>query len=473
MAGPVARKVLTKLTPTQIASNDAAIVAADILARNAGTTSFAYDQTVIISNKAVMKTAQTSVQQAKDVYTSYLSTNNVFDPVYNPKGTVLASTLSTSIQNQLKADLAAITSNQAALASANSNLIQAQTASDKDKAALAAAQAKLVKDSLAAAAGTLIASTKKTPPPTNSGPNKPAGTPKAVNKDPGPYFYNAPMTSSSYMKFGSSVLGSVPGDPVLLAGNPQVLSAGTPNLIVDPGSHNDATKFWKPDSKGNFSGAKGTIQMNLALSSDVSTNAKGTKAAYNITDTNNYGFKFLYNPTTVDMTWGTVDGFSPQFEQTGGDIATAIGNGLLASTVSFSLILNRIQDMQFIKDSSGAYLASDSQPYPHPVAAKERGMIYDRGTMYDLEYLFRTTGGYNSQYQSGLNGKTADKGWLMPIPVELHLGAGLRYLVRLSTLEVNHIIFNERMVPLFTTVNVTCTRYFDNVTLYSQIGTAK
>ena len=468
MAGPLPRTDVTKLTPTQISANNAAL-ATDLANRNTATSSFAYDQQTLISTKAILKSAQTALQQSKAVYTSDLSTLNVFNAIYNPKGTVLVTSLSTSLQNQLKADLAAITSNQALVTSTTATLVSAQTASDKDKAALAAAQAKLVKDSLAAASGAIVATTKKTPAPTHPGPKTPAGSPTAVNKDPGPYFYNAPMTSSSYMRFGPSVVSGTPS-PVVTAANPQVLSAGHPELIVDPGSLSDAKKFWKPDASGGFTGAKGTIQMNLALSSDVSLNAKGTKAAYNIADKNNYGFKFLYNPTTVGMSWGTVDGFSPQFEQTGGDIATAIGNGLLASTVTFSLVLNRIHDMQFIKGSSGAYFSSDMQPYPNPVSAKERGMIYDRGTMYDLEYLFRTTGGYNSQYQSGLNGKTADKGWLMPVPVELHLGAGLRYLVRLSDLQVNHVIFNERMVPLFTTVDVTCTRYFDNVVLYNQIG---
>ena len=92
--------------------------------------------------------------------------------------------------------------------------------------------------------------------------------------------------------------------------------------------------------------------------------------------------------------------------------------------------------------------------------------------MYDLEYLFKTIGGYNSQYNSTLNGITADKGWLMPLPVELHLGDGLRYLVRVSQLDLQHIIFNERMVPVLSTVNFTCTRYFDGPEMYSSSDAA-
>jgi hypothetical protein len=92
----------------------------------------------------------------------------------------------------------------------------------------------------------------------------------------------------------------------------------------------------------------------------------------------------------------------------------------------------------------------------------ERAMIWKRGTMYDIEYLFRAMGGYYSDYKSGLNGTTADRGWLQPIPMELHLGTGLRYLVRVSSLDLKHMMFNERMVPTLTTVNVVCTRYYDS-----------
>lgn len=276
--------------------------------------------------------------------------------------------------------------------------------------------------------------------------------PPPVKGDPAPFKYNAPMTSSSYLKFG-----------------PQVLSAKNDQLITNPGYWTNAQNAWRPGADGTFSGAKGAIQMSQELASDVSRNTSATKnnkANGLINDTKPYGFKFLYNPTSVGMSWGIVESFSPQFEQSGQDIATAVGNGLLASTVTFSLILNRIEDMQYIKDSSGAFIKDNTTPYPSAVDPVERGLIYDRGTMYDLEYLFRATGGYNSQYKSTVGGiTTADKGWLMPMPVELHLGANLRYLVRVSSLEVNHAIFNERMVPIFTTVNLTCTRYYDNISI--------
>ena len=48
---------------------------------------------------------------------------------------------------------------------------------------------------------------------------------------------------------------------------------------------------------------------------------------------------------------------------------------------------------------------------------------------------------------------------------ELHLGAGLRYKVRLNGITVKHIIFNERMVPMFSIVSLNLARYYDSATL--------
>jgi hypothetical protein len=197
------------------------------------------------------------------------------------------------------------------------------------------------------------------------------------------------------------------------------------------------------------------------------------------------GFRFLYNPTDVSMAWGIVDAFSPEYAQSNSNGMTGVAVGLMKGTISFSLLLNRIDDMNYLNKQglltsvntslipdgldpaqrnslyNSAYAASN--PYPSTVPIEDQRSIYKRGTMYDLEYLFRAMGGPWAQYESGLNGLTADKGWLQPIPMELHLGAGLRYLIRVSSLDVKHIMFNERMVPTLTTVSVLCTRYYDSV----------
>jgi len=426
------------LSSAQLAAN-AAIIKQDTQAIS--TQNNTYDQARKILDNLIKKLKDQD-HYRQTTFNGYLylivEKYNVKQPPYHNTGVDIL-TLSSSSQKEIQ-DAYTLWKNVEAeqsqtgvdLVTAKNNVLAAKKILDADMAALNAAN-------LANKNGQL-AKTNTT------------GAPPPLKGDLKPYKYNAPMTSSSYLKFG-----------------PQVLSANNDQLITSPGAWTNAKSAWKPDDGGAFTGAKGAIQMSQDLAMDISSNTHGTgknPATGLKNDMTPYGFKFLYNPTSVGMTWGIVESFSPQFEQSGQDIATAVGNGLLASTVTFSLVLNRIEDMSRIKNSNGDFITSNSSPYPYTVASEERGLIYDRGTMYDLEYLFRATGGYNSQYISSVGGiATADKGWLMPMPVELHLGANLRFLVRVSSLDVNHAIFNERMVPVFTTVNMTCTRYYDDLSI--------
>ena len=174
----------------------------------------------------------------------------------------------------------------------------------------------------------------------------------------------------------------------------------------------------------------------------------------------------------------------------GQDPAVPIAANLLQSTLSFDIILNRIEDMNFVR-KDGSFMSSvpltqeveDIQflventvnknlpsqgfsPYPQDVDIADRKEIYNKGTMYDIEYLFRTMHGFDgfTNYTSGLMNKTNDPGWLPVRPVELHLGNKLRYRVRIVDLTVKHSIFNARMVPLLSTVSFTCARYWDGPT---------
>jgi hypothetical protein len=81
--------------------------------------------------------------------------------------------------------------------------------------------------------------------------------------------------------------------------------------------------------------------------------------------------------------------------------------------------------------------------------------------MYDLEYLFRALHGGQNDYNSIMRGKTSDIGWIARVPVEVHLGDGLRYLLSLNSIGVNHILFNDRMVPMLTVITISGSRFFD------------
>ena len=172
---------------------------------------------------------------------------------------------------------------------------------------------------------------------------------------------------------------------------------------------------------------------------------------------------------SVSMTWGINTEVNTQMESMGLDKSVPLTAGLYNSTISFELLLNRIEDMKYLDETglksqlfANILVGLSENPYPQQgIPDAEFRSIYKKGTMYDIEYLFKAVNGFNSQYNSSLNGLTADRGWLYALPVELHLGDGLHYLVRLTTLNVNHTMFNERMVPVLSTVTITCTRYYD------------
>ena len=253
------------------------------------------------------------------------------------------------------------------------------------------------------------------------------------------YFYNAPLVKDAYF------------NPL----SPQRKELGS-ELFVDAGKYTDAlTQAWKGR------GGRGTIQMDRTINPNIAINAirkAGVKNQY--LDKNLYGFKFLYNPTTVSMGWGVSAEVNPTYENLGMDAASPMALGLIQSNITFEILLNRIEDFKYISSTGLKDPAID--PYPYSVDSKDLKEIYKKGTMYDLDYLFKVVMGFNATYKSTLNGLTADRGWISNIAVELHLGDGLRYRVRISSLDVNHIIFNERMVPILSKVSMQCTRYYDS-----------
>jgi len=176
----------------------------------------------------------------------------------------------------------------------------------------------------------------------------------------------------------------------------------------------------------------------------------------------NYGFQFQYNPGTVGMSYFTSPNVDVTLMTSGQEMFNLAGTSGSQGAVSFQIIINRIFDMQYY--TRKGFIDKKYNPrklYSKPPAGPtEEQLIYNKGTMYDVEYFLRTLMG--TTMKSYLRGEdTADMGWLPAIPVELHLGNKLRYLGTINTIQLNHIIFNERMVPLFTTVDVQFTRLPD------------
>ena len=257
------------------------------------------------------------------------------------------------------------------------------------------------------------------------------GEKKAFSKD---YKYNAPMVNAAYFgvqSFQDNILG---------------------NNRVDPGAYTDARNAWS-----GVTGGRGTIQMDKKLL-QASNNQLSTQN--DTLDLQKYGFKFLYNPTTVSMAWGLMNYMDPPFEASGADVFSVVSAGLMTSTVEFELILNRIEDFSYLNENG----LSSQNPYSVTVPNDDLKAIYRQGTMYDMEYLLKTLNGPSSVYTSELNGLTSDRAWLRPTIVELHLGSAMRYRVRIADLSINHIMFDSRMVPILSSVRIKCSRFNDGPT---------
>jgi hypothetical protein len=174
----------------------------------------------------------------------------------------------------------------------------------------------------------------------------------------------------------------------------------------------------------------------------------------------NYGFQFMYNPATVAMDYVSSPNVDIGMQTSGSEKFNAMGTNKTMSTVTFNIIINRMFDMKYY-DTDGTLKPNGTSAYGGrlPTAAEQKD-IFNKGTMYDVEYLLRTLLGFT--LKSFLRpGDTADIGYLGARPVELHLGKSLRYWGNVTGVGLNHVIFNENMVPLFTNVSISFSRLPD------------
>lgn len=213
------------------------------------------------------------------------------------------------------------------------------------------------------------------------------------------------------------------------------------------------------------------------ISSWVNNTSTGTVSTKNMAgssnfkqDNNRYAFQFQYNPQPITMSYAGAPPVDIANFTSGQEEYALYTGGSGSGNITFDLVINRIDDLKYY--SAPGVLISEAYPGRQPYGAKdtakvkalfnEQEFIYNKGTMYDVEYLLRTVMGVTME--SKFRGKTADFGWIGAMPIELHLSPGLRYWATLSSFTINHVLFSERMVPIFSTVKISCNRLPDYVT---------
>jgi hypothetical protein len=180
-------------------------------------------------------------------------------------------------------------------------------------------------------------------------------------------------------------------------------------------------------------------------------------------DTTNarFGFQFHYNPTEIQMAISGAPNVDPAYLASGKDKFLGALTSIQSSTIVFNLVLNRKFDMKYydsktkkLRSGVSKNLYSPRQPSP-----SEQQQIYTMGTMYDVEFLLGAITGM--KFSTELRNKTSDIGFLLNRLTELKLGSGMRYLGYVQSLQINHKHFDERMVPIYSEVAVTFTRFPD------------
>lgn len=187
-----------------------------------------------------------------------------------------------------------------------------------------------------------------------------------------------------------------------------------------------------------------------------------------------YGFKFHYNPSSVSHSVGVITtGVDTGLIASGGTNAIGITGGGATGSLTITLYLNRIEDMALFKVNRDGVPTMDYRDIEHyygTLTKEEIIGIYNRGTGYDLEFLYRAVLGRS--YDTYLRGNTADLGMAFALPSVLDLSAGAvpgevkhgqRYAGLVTSVDYTHLSFNERMVPLWTMVNISFRRVPDGV----------
>jgi len=239
-----------------------------------------------------------------------------------------------------------------------------------------------------------------------------------------------------------------------------------------------------------FYGSSTTTSGVNLVSSTGGTKPKNVSQTFTTTAEDNYwGFQFLWNPTTIQTAVSRQANFTPSSTDA---LAGLQGLFTAMETVQFTIVLDRINDFAWIKNGgsinslsqvdtttlAGIATASDN-PYK---AGGQIGVYQDqgqqvidllnKGTMADVEYLFRAINGIGvggKAWTNALGRETADIGFLTPNPIALQLGPtgdSLSYVGWIDALAIQHSVFTENMVPLHTEIQVTF-NVFSKVSLQS------
>ena len=202
--------------------------------------------------------------------------------------------------------------------------------------------------------------------------------------------------------------------------------------------------------------ARGYIIQDVDNATDASGNPK-------VVASDLWGFQFMYNPKSLSYSVTNAS-----FDPTN---TADIANNLTGSQqISVDIFLNRLMDIpalsqyyDFAKDvtlssyNTGAQQTLTDPDYFGSLSGDDIKGIVTRGTEWDLEYLYRTVNG-EPTLGPLTTIPTSDFGYLSSVPVWFKFHDNMKYKVSISGIQVEHVMFNENMVPVMTNVSISMIR---------------
>lgn len=176
-----------------------------------------------------------------------------------------------------------------------------------------------------------------------------------------------------------------------------------------------------------------------------------------------WGFRFIFNPTTFSYSMNSSNNVDWTRKNPNNAVLVADGVG---GVITMRLIIDRVADMNTMRrwDLNGRQGIVGAPDYPTTLTPEQCAGILNRGTEYDLEYMFRVFNG-NPELSTLLgNSKqdlemaTANLGYMTALPFVLKLNDQLRYKVNVTGITVLHDLFTKEMIPIRTAVDFTCQR---------------
>jgi hypothetical protein len=200
---------------------------------------------------------------------------------------------------------------------------------------------------------------------------------------------------------------------------------------------------------------RGRIYQDANSAAVLNKSAQGLKdAVASKIAVNQWGYRFMYNPTTFG--YSSSSNNSVDWTLGSSDPATLLAGN---SSVSFEVYINRIPDLKYLRLANPK--VSQKAIYGRDLTSEEVDGILNRGTEYDIEFLYRVLNGdpLSKSLLLKYNGVTADFGYTTGVPCWLVLNENLRYYGSVASFQVNHAMFDLNMVPMLTTVSITFARY--------------